>query len=158
MNVQPPAAETRTPDLGAFLDAALAVVRLPLEAELRERVLVHLGIAAGMADLVLDFPLRGRGRAGPGVPAVSAVVSDETVAELLAKDSALAIAAAVREGKVSARAVTEATLARIAALNPVLNAFTAVTTERAPRARPTRWTARGPRAGRSARWPACRSR
>jgi aspartyl-tRNA(Asn)/glutamyl-tRNA(Gln) amidotransferase subunit A len=61
------------------------------------------------------------------------MVSDEAVAELLAKDSALAIAAAVREGKVTARAVTDATLARIAAFNPVLNAFTAVTTDRARR-------------------------
>ncbi|QJP13987.1 DUF4089 domain-containing protein [Starkeya sp. ORNL1] len=60
MNVQPP-----TPDLGAFLDAALAVVRLPLEAELRERVLVHLGIAAGMADLVLDFPLEDEAEPAP---------------------------------------------------------------------------------------------
>ena len=65
MNVQPPAAETRTPDLGAFLDAALAVVRLPLEAELRERVLIHLGIAAGMAELVLDFPLEDEAEPAP---------------------------------------------------------------------------------------------
>jgi hypothetical protein len=69
MNVQPPAAETRTPDLGAYLDAyldaALAVVRLPLEAELRERVLVHLGIAAGMAELVLDFPLSDEAEPAP---------------------------------------------------------------------------------------------
>jgi hypothetical protein len=65
MNVQPPAAETRTPDLGAYLDAALAVVRLPLEAELRERVLIHLGIAASMAELVLDFPLSDEAEPAP---------------------------------------------------------------------------------------------
>jgi hypothetical protein len=65
MNVQPPAAETRPPDLGAFLDAALAVVRLPLEAELRERVLIHLGIAVGMAGLVLDFPLSDEAEPAP---------------------------------------------------------------------------------------------
>jgi aspartyl-tRNA(Asn)/glutamyl-tRNA(Gln) amidotransferase subunit A len=62
---------------------------------------------------------------------VSAVALDEAASQLLAKDSALAIAAAVRDGRVSARAVIEATLARIAAVNPVLNAFTAVTAERA---------------------------
>ncbi|GGF72857.1 amidase [Azorhizobium oxalatiphilum] len=41
------------------------------------------------------------------------------------------IAAAVRDGRVSARAVVDATLARIAALNPQVNAFTDVTAERA---------------------------
>ncbi len=41
------------------------------------------------------------------------------------------IAAQVREGQVTALAVTEACLARIAALDPVVNAFTDVTAERA---------------------------
>ena len=41
------------------------------------------------------------------------------------------IAAAVKAGEVSAAAVVEAALARIARLNPQLNAFTAVTAERA---------------------------
>ena len=41
------------------------------------------------------------------------------------------IATAVASGKVSARGVTEAALKRIAHLNPTLNAFTAVTAERA---------------------------
>ncbi len=41
------------------------------------------------------------------------------------------IAAQVREGEVTAVAVTEAFLARIAALDPVVNAFTDVTAERA---------------------------
>jgi len=41
------------------------------------------------------------------------------------------IAKAVASGQVSALSVTEAALARIARLNPVLNAFTAVTAERA---------------------------
>jgi aspartyl-tRNA(Asn)/glutamyl-tRNA(Gln) amidotransferase subunit A len=46
-------------------------------------------------------------------------------------DDAATIAAAVRRGEVSALAVTEASLRRIAALNPPLNAFTAVTASRA---------------------------
>ncbi|TMJ75813.1 MAG: AtzE family amidohydrolase, partial [Alphaproteobacteria bacterium] len=41
------------------------------------------------------------------------------------------IAAAVREGRTSASAVVRAALARIAADNPVLNAFTAVLEDRA---------------------------
>ena len=45
--------------------------------------------------------------------------------------SATAIAAAVADGTTTATAVTEATLARIAALNPAVNAFTDVTAERA---------------------------
>jgi aspartyl-tRNA(Asn)/glutamyl-tRNA(Gln) amidotransferase subunit A len=45
--------------------------------------------------------------------------------------SAAAIAQAVGSGEVTALAVTEAALARIARLNPVLNAFTDVTAERA---------------------------
>ena len=45
--------------------------------------------------------------------------------------AAEAIAAAVRAGEISARAVIEATLARISARNPQLGAFTDVTAERA---------------------------
>jgi 1-carboxybiuret hydrolase len=48
-----------------------------------------------------------------------------------AEASALDIARAVREGATTASAVVEATLGRIAALNPVLNAFTDLTAERA---------------------------
>jgi aspartyl-tRNA(Asn)/glutamyl-tRNA(Gln) amidotransferase subunit A len=47
--------------------------------------------------------------------------------------SAAEIARAVRRGQTTARAETEAALARIAALNPGLNAFTAVLAERALR-------------------------
>src|SRR5262245_9835526 len=45
--------------------------------------------------------------------------------------SAGAIARAVAAGETSAQSVVEAALGRIAALNPTLNAFTAVTDERA---------------------------
>src|ERR1700681_4219223 len=45
--------------------------------------------------------------------------------------SALDIARAVASGETSAVAVIEAALGRIATLNPLLNAFTAVTTARA---------------------------
>jgi len=48
-----------------------------------------------------------------------------------AEASALDIARAVREGATTAGAVVEAALARIAALNPVLNAFTDVMADRA---------------------------
>jgi AtzE family amidohydrolase len=48
-----------------------------------------------------------------------------------AEASALDIARAVAEGAMTARAVVEAALARIARLNPLLNAFTDVTAERA---------------------------
>jgi aspartyl-tRNA(Asn)/glutamyl-tRNA(Gln) amidotransferase subunit A len=48
-----------------------------------------------------------------------------------AEASALDIARAVREGATTAGAVVEAALARVASLNPVLNAFTDVTTDRA---------------------------
>lgn len=51
-----PAAE-RGGDLGVYLDAALRIVDLPLEPELRPRVLMHLETAAHMARLVLAFPL-----------------------------------------------------------------------------------------------------
>ena len=47
------------------------------------------------------------------------------------KAGAVAIAALVRSGATSATAVAEAALARIALRNPVLNAFTSITTERA---------------------------
>ncbi len=54
--------------------------------------------------------------------------------EALLDGSAETIAAAVRTGEVSARAVIEATLARISSRNPKLGAFTDVTAERALRA------------------------
>lgn len=57
-------------------------------------------------------------------------VDSDRVIELLG-GSALALAAAVRAGEVSARAVVEAALARIAVIDPVLNAFTDVTAARA---------------------------
>ena len=47
------------------------------------------------------------------------------------ESSATEIAAAIASGSVTARAVTEAALARIEALNPTVNAFTDVTAERA---------------------------
>ncbi|QIB36303.1 AtzE family amidohydrolase [Ancylobacter pratisalsi] len=55
---------------------------------------------------------------------------DPVAAELFA-GPALALARAVREGRISARAVVEVALARIAAIDPVLNAFTDVTAARA---------------------------
>ncbi|GLK74221.1 AtzE family amidohydrolase [Ancylobacter dichloromethanicus] len=58
-------------------------------------------------------------------------MADAPEAAALLAGPACDLAAAVREGKVSARAVTEAALARIEAVDPVLNAFTDVTRERA---------------------------
>src|SRR5712672_2359893 len=51
----------------------------------------------------------------------------------LAEATAAEIAQAVRDGETSAIDVTEAALARIAARNPLLNAFTDLTAERARR-------------------------
>jgi aspartyl-tRNA(Asn)/glutamyl-tRNA(Gln) amidotransferase subunit A len=51
----------------------------------------------------------------------------------LAELSATATATRVRRGELSAAAVVEAALARIEAHNPVLNAFTDITAERASR-------------------------
>jgi amidase/aspartyl-tRNA(Asn)/glutamyl-tRNA(Gln) amidotransferase subunit A len=53
-----------------------------------------------------------------------------TAAELLAHDAS-AIADAVRDGVVSASALAHACLARIAQTEPRVNAFTAVTAQRA---------------------------
>ena len=71
------------------------------------------------------------------------------MAHELAWATAAEIAAAVSAGKVTAAAVIEATLSRIARLNPKLNAFTAVTAERArARARAVDTAAdKGPLAG-----------
>ncbi len=51
--------------------------------------------------------------------------------EALLDGSAKSIAAAVRAGEISARAVIDATLARIAERNPILGAFTDVVGDRA---------------------------
>lgn len=60
-----------------------------------------------------------------------------TVEESAAAADALAIAVAVRSGVTDAVALTEATLARIAARDPFLNSFTTITGERARRAAQT---------------------
>ncbi|HSI42407.1 MAG TPA: DUF4089 domain-containing protein [Xanthobacteraceae bacterium] len=57
--------EPRLPDLPAYLDAALALVDLPLEPELRPRVLLHLGLAAAMAGEVMTFPLSDEAEPAP---------------------------------------------------------------------------------------------
>ena len=59
-----PAAE-RGGGLGVFLDATLAIVDLPLEPQLRPRVLMHLETAAQMAGLVLAFPLSDEAEPAP---------------------------------------------------------------------------------------------
>ncbi|QTL01604.1 AtzE family amidohydrolase [Aquabacter sp. L1I39] len=65
----------------------------------------------------------------PFDPAAPAPTAADAAA--LATAPAHEIAAAVKSGQVSARAVLEASLQRIAALEPQVNAFTDVTTERA---------------------------
>lgn len=52
-------------DLSAFLDAALAVVALPLEPALRPRVLMHLQTAVEMAELVTSFALSDEAEPAP---------------------------------------------------------------------------------------------
>lgn len=47
----------RAQALAGLLDAGLALQGLPLELELRPRVLMHLQAALAMADLVNGFPL-----------------------------------------------------------------------------------------------------
>lgn len=58
-------AAERRGDLGAYLDAALGIVDLPLESELRPRVLMHFETAAQMAALVLAFPLSDEAEPAP---------------------------------------------------------------------------------------------
>ena len=50
---------------GALLDAGLAVARLPLEPELRPRVLMHLETATAMAALVMEFFLPDEAEPAP---------------------------------------------------------------------------------------------
>lgn len=52
-------------DLGAFLDSGLRLAGLPLEPELRPRVLMHLSTALAMAGLVTDFPLPDEAEPAP---------------------------------------------------------------------------------------------
>src|SRR6185295_16324013 len=69
----------------------------------------------------------GRCGALAGVPAMSRSIDR---AEYVASDG-LGLATAVRAGRVSARAVTDAALAQIAARGPAVNAFTTVLDEQA---------------------------
>ncbi|MFK8252292.1 DUF4089 domain-containing protein [Ancylobacter terrae] len=60
-----PSPEATAPDPGAFLDAGLALVGLPLEPELRPRVLMHLAIAVELAGLITAFPLSDEAEPAP---------------------------------------------------------------------------------------------
>lgn len=51
--------------LGAFLDAGLTLAGLPLEPELRPRVLMHLETAAAMAGLLAAFELPDEAEPAP---------------------------------------------------------------------------------------------
>lgn len=55
----------RAQAIAALLDAGLALQGLPLEAELRPRVLMHLKTAVAMADLVNDFALPDEAEPAP---------------------------------------------------------------------------------------------
>ncbi|WP_428029209.1 DUF4089 domain-containing protein [Ancylobacter sp.] len=57
-------AESRA-NLGAFLDAGLKLAGLPLEPELRPRVLMHLETAVAMAGLVTAFDLPDEAEPAP---------------------------------------------------------------------------------------------
>lgn len=52
-------------DLRDLLDAGLRVAGLPLEEELRPRVLIHLETAVAMAKLVAGFPLPDEAEPAP---------------------------------------------------------------------------------------------
>lgn len=58
---------TDEPDarLATYLDAALDLLALPVEPELRERVLMHFTIAAQMGDLVMSFPMSDEAEPAP---------------------------------------------------------------------------------------------
>ncbi|MCK0209077.1 DUF4089 domain-containing protein [Starkeya koreensis] len=60
-----PSAADAGDDLGAFLDSGLRLAGLPLESELRPRVLMHLATAFAMAKLVTDFPLPDEAEPAP---------------------------------------------------------------------------------------------
>lgn len=52
-------------DVGDFLDAGLRLADLPLEPDLRPRVLMHLETAVAMAKLVTAFPLPDEAEPAP---------------------------------------------------------------------------------------------
>ena len=134
--------------LDAWIDAGTAALGLTVEPEWRQAVRMHLRISLGHAATVLAAGLttiwsRRRCTAHDA----SAVGPWSTGTE---------IAAAVGSGKVSATAIIDAALARIATVDKKLNAFTDVTAERArdARRRDRCMVAAGKSPG---RWPACRS-
>lgn len=55
----------RAQAIGALLDAGLALQGLPLEPELRPRVLMHLEAAVAMAGLVTGFALPDEAEPAP---------------------------------------------------------------------------------------------
>ncbi|MBS7539326.1 DUF4089 domain-containing protein [Ancylobacter lacus] len=51
--------------LAAYVDAALTLVDLPVEPELRPRVVMHFDIAAALARTLLAFPLGDEAEPAP---------------------------------------------------------------------------------------------
>ena len=112
-------------DADAYVDQASRLVGIEVAEAFRP------GVAANIALIAQDGgPGHGptpfhRGRAGAGVRA------DRARAMIDPFTSGVAIATLIRNGEVSAVAVAEAALARIAAEDGRLNSFTTVTAERA---------------------------
>ena len=111
------------PELDAHIETSARLLGLTIEPAWRGPVRANLAVSLRMGAMVLDFPLSDEAE-----PA--AVFRARPMAEF-AWQSATEIAAAVTAGTVTAQAVTAAALARVAARNPVLNAFTDVTAARA---------------------------
>ena len=139
----------KTRSLDQLIDAVAAALGLPVEPEWKPaikanlQVTLRLGVAGGETS---SSPTR---RSRHPCSRLERHGSLGTAAE---------IAAAVASGKTSALAVTEAALARIADRNKALNAFTAVTAERAlAKARAIDADRAARQAARAAR-RACRSR
>ena len=107
-------------DAAAYVDAAAKLVGLPIDPAYRAGVVLNLERIARNGSARHGIPIAGRDRAGAGLPAVSLATLD-----------ALTAAAAVRSGDASAVEITQAALAHIEGRNSALNAFTAVTADRA---------------------------
>src|SRR5262249_5631933 len=115
----------RRDPLDSFVDAAAHALDLKLEPAWENAVQTNLQGTLALAGPFSDFPLPDGAEPGPVFSAWGAPVMDTAWAH--ASESA----AAVCDGRASAAAVVRAALARIAKHDRGLNAFTAVTAERA---------------------------
>ncbi len=119
-------------EIASSVDATARLIGLPIAAEHRDGVLRYFGIAATLAQLVMDPPADARRRARGAVRAgVAGAAVKRSAVNALLQGPAHAISTAVRRRELKVGEIVAAAAERISATDERINAFTALTLKRA---------------------------